>query len=187
MERKVKKLLTAVGILTGLSVAAIPLTSYAVSPSTKNGSVAVTIAPIITLEVSVDPASQGSSDEEMLLKLTPNMVGEGSFSAKVSTNKAYKLSLHATNTNLAYEGTAEEAAANFIPGTGNVTAGENSWGVKLASDSSYKAVPNAATVFYTGANPVSDAVTQFNVGIAAGPSLLQGRYSGTVIVTASNS
>lgn len=187
MERKVKKLFTSVGIIAGLSVAALPLTSYAVAPATKNGSASVTIAPILTLEVSVDAGSQGSSDEEMLLKLTPNMVGEGSFSAKVSTNKAYKLSLHAPDTNLVYEGTPEESATNFIPGTGNITAGENSWGLKLASADSYQAVPSAATVFYTGANPASEAVTQFNVGIAAGPSLLQGTYAGTVVVTASNS
>lgn len=187
MERKVKKLFITVGAIAGLSVAALPLTSYAIEPATKNSSVSVTIAPILTLEVSVDSGSQGEADDEMLLKLTPNMVGEGTFSAKVSTNKAYKLSLHSTDTKLSYEGTPEEAAAYYIPGTGEVSVGENSWGLKLSTSEDYQSVPSSATVFYTGADPVSEAVTRFNVGIAAGPGLLQGKYSGTVVVTASNS
>lgn len=186
MERKLKKLLIAVGLFTGASVAAIPLTSYAVAPATKNSHVSVTIAPILTLEVAVDPESQGSSDQEVFFKLTPNMVGEGTFSAKVSTNKSYKISLHASDTNLRYEGTAAESAANFIPGTGNIAVGENSWGLKLASSDAYSPVPSTITSFYTGNTPVTAATTKFNVGIAAGPNLMQGKYSSTVVVTASN-
>lgn len=189
MKKLLKKAFVTTAIITGAAVSLIPLTSYAEIVQTVPAHVAVQVVPAITLEV-VAKDHQGSSDNEILFSPAVNSTDEATFSAIVSTNQSYTLSLSGLDgqTAMYKDGytSATATADTQIPGTGQITAGQSSWGVKLASATNYSPVPSTVTEFYTGPDPVVTASTDFNIGMAIGPNLESGSYSGTLLITASN-
>lgn len=206
MKNKVKKILFAMGILTGFSAAMIPMASYAATSKTATSHVEVTVMPAISLEIVIDDPQDGDDtgdeggnsgeevgDGEENLVLFDNPVlgttNEAGFTAIVSTNQAYTLSINALDgqTDLLPAGMTSENApvGNKIPGTGNITEGSTSWGVKLGSATEYSAIPANITQFYESADPAQDAETAFTVGLATSVNgILSGTYSSTLVVTA---
>ncbi len=199
MKNKIKKSFFIVGVLTGLSAAFVPMTTYGAS-QTADSHVEVTVMPAITLEITIDGEEGGEGSEggeggdvtqEKKVIFDNPVLGttsEAGFTATVSTNQAYTLSLNALDgqTDLLPAGVSSENApiGGKIPGTGEIVDGKTSWGVKLASVADYSAVPATITKFYEGADPVQAEETQFKVGLAAGTDLLNGTYSSTLVVTA---
>ncbi len=188
MEKKVKKLFIATGVLIATLVASIPLTSYADSQDSHTSSVSVTVSPVITLEVLVDNDDPSTEAKDINIEVTPNMVGTGKFTTKVSSNKAYSLTLNARNgkTDMTLDSDPNGTTPNKIPGTGNVTQGTTSWGVKLSSAQDYEAIPATATEFHHSNQPVADDTASFDIGISVASNLVAGKYSGTLVVTATN-
>ena len=189
MKNIIKKIFIALGLLTGGLAALIPMSSYAeVMSKTTQSHTEVIVAPVITLELSIDDHQVDDKNEVLFDKPVLGTVDEAGFTATVSTNQAYTLSLNALDgqTDMLPAGVASEDAptGGKIPGTGDITDGATSWGVKLASDESYSAIPAVITKFYDGPDPVLDAETKFKVGLATGTGLLQGTYSSTLVVTA---
>lgn len=200
MKNKIKKLFLIAGALTGFSVALLPMTTYGAS-QTADSHVEVTVMPAITLEIAIDGQEEGGeggegsegggvTEEKKVIFDNPVLgtTSEAGFTATVSTNQAYTLSLNALDgqTDLLPAGVSSENApiGGKIPGTGEIVDGKTSWGVKLASAADYSAVPATITKFYEGANPVQAEETQFKVGLAAGTDLYNGTYSSTLVVTA---
>lgn len=202
MKNTIKKLLFSMGIVTGASVALIPMSTYAVT-RTATSHVEVKVTPAITLEVSVDvPEDSGDGTEtpgeggdpettpDRILFDNPVLgtTSEAGFTATVSTNQPYTLSLNALDgqTDLLLPGVTSETApaGGKIPGTAQIADGNNSWGVKLASSADFSEIPATITEFYEGPDPVEAAETKFTVGLAAGTDLLNGTYSSTLVVTA---
>lgn len=191
MKNKIKKILFSTGIMTGALVALIPMTTYASVKQTAPSHVEVTVMPAITLEVSIDGQTGDESTEEKKVIFDNPVLGttsEAGFTATVSTNQAYTLSLNALDgqTDLLPAGSTSETApaGGKIPGTGEIADGKTSWGVKLASAADYAAVPATITKFYDGPDPVQAEETNFKVGLATGTDLLNGTYSSTLVVTA---
>ncbi len=188
MQKKIKKLFLSLGALTGVLAALIPMTAYAEVSQTAPSHVEVTVMSAITLEVEVN--GEDPEDEHRVFFDDPVLgtTSEADFSATVSTNQPYTLSLNALDgqTDMLPAGTTSENAplGGKIPGTGEIVEGKTSWGVKLASDADFSAIPATITKFYEGADPVQGAETKFTVGLAAGTDLLDGTYLSTLVVTA---
>lgn len=191
MKNKIKKLFISTGIITGVLVASLPMTTYAVTSQTASSHVEVSVMPAITLEIVIDE-EDGDNDPDSKKVIFDNPVlgttSEAGFTAIVSTNQAYTLSLNALDgqTDMLPAGVTSESApaGGKIPGTGEIVDGKTSWGVKLASDSDYSVIPATITKFYDGPNPVQAEETEFNVGLATGTDLYNGIYSSTLVVTA---
>lgn len=214
MEKKFKIALASIGIVAGIMVAFVPLTSYAVEgdafqTNTKSeitigenkpsgdSTVSVRVAPVISLEVTVD--GNLDDDKTMAFTLAPNTTSSKDFTAKVTSTQKYTISVHADNKCDENENYDADAGCNKttmyhtddpvgssikgIVGDGKVVKGTSSWGIKLADKTDYSVVPSVATVFYTSDGPASQE-TKFSVGIAAGTDLIAGAYSNTIYVTA---
>ncbi len=188
MDKKLKKLFVATGILMAALIASIPLTTYADVQDDHDGSVSVKVSSVLTMEVIVPDDDPGTEAKDMNIDVTPNMIGTGSFSAKVSSNKIYTLSLNAKNgkTDMTLSSDPEGTTVNKIPGTGLVQQGQTSWGVKLHTADSYQAIPATSKEFYRSSQAIADETTTFDVGIAVGSNLLAGKYSSTLVITAAN-
>jgi len=191
MKNKIKKLFSLTGVVTGGLVALIPMTTYASASQTASSHVEVEVMPAISLEISIDGQESGETGDEKKVIFDDPVLGttsEAGFTATVSTNQAYTLSLNALDgqTDMLPAGVTSETApaGNKIPGTGEISDGKTSWGVKLASATDYSAIPATATQFYEGSDPVQAAETGFKVGLATGTDLLSGTYSSTLVVTA---
>lgn len=185
MKNKIKKSFFAVGIVTGALVALIPMTTYAATSKEATSHVEISVMSAITLEVAVD----GEEDQRVLFdEPVLGTTSEAEFTATVSTNQAYTLSLNALDgqTDLLPAGTTSEdaPAGGKIPGTGEIVEGKSSWGVKLSSGTDYEAIPATIAEFYEGQSSAQDEETKFTVGLATGTELLNGTYSSTLVVTA---
>lgn len=188
MQKKIKKLFLSVGVLTGVLATLIPMTAYAEVSQTTSSHVEVSVMSAITLEVAVDGEEPAEESRVFFDNPVLGTTSEADFSATVSTNQPYTLSLNALDgqTDMLPAGVTSENAplGGKIPGTGEIVEGKTSWGVKLASDTDFLAIPATITKFYDGTDPVQGAETNFTVGLAAGTDLLDGTYSSTLVVTA---
>lgn len=212
MERKIKHLGIAFGAAIAVATAFLPLTSYAAPTApegkeiadSRDGQVSVIVNSSISLEVFVkqddnvtnvtDP-STSENPAEMNLSLEPNMTTQGTFTARVNTNKSYQLSLSAPENGSVNLVSTNSSNRAVIPGNGKVvdpqsTPTESGWGVKLSTDSTWHALPATLenAVFFTQNSPLTDANndTDFNVGISIAGDIPRGTYKGSIVVTAAN-
>lgn len=213
MEKKFKIALATTGILTAAMVSFIPLTSYAAEDDfqtntkseitigenkpTADSTVYVRVAPVISLEVTVDGNLE--DDKTMSFTLAPNTIDSANFTAKVTSTQKYTLSVHADNkcdesadynasqgcnkTTMYHTDDVVGSTIKGIAGDGKIVKGNSSWGIKLADATDYSEIPSVATPFYTSDGPASQE-TKFTIGIAAGTDLIAGAYSNTLYVTA---
>lgn len=111
------------------------MTTYAVASQTVSSHVEVAVMPAITLEIAINDQEEGDDTESKKVIFDNPVLGttsEAGFTAIVSTNQAYTLSLNALDgqTDMLPAGmTSENApAGNKIPGTANIVDGQTSWG-----------------------------------------------------------
>lgn len=138
--------------------------------------------------ISVDAFSGTTGETGSPIVLSPTVIREGTFGARVIANTGYTLSLSASNGVTAMQ--HETNANGLIPATSNLVGGVAGWGIKTSGtvegEGTYKALTATPEVYYTSENtaPVTNAQTLFTVGIAASPNLPAGVYTGTVVITA---
>lgn len=203
MERKIKTLLVATGILMGGMVALIPLTSYATNMQMGDNCLQYQTGSLATIEGT---CVNRSGQTEVILNVQSLLIldaasgdtiaakgdetSTGTISATVRSSHDYTISLSSANPTLTDPNNADYS----IPATNNVVAGANGWGVKkdasvkTASDTDYTAVTSSPTVFFEG-DPTSlveggGQKTDLEVGVGVSPVLPAGTYSTTVTVTA---
>lgn len=195
MERKIKTLGIALGAVIAFATALIPLTSYAADDQedSRTGQVIVSVKSSIGLEVFVKEDDDGTPEDktnEMHLRLEPNMTTEGTFTARVTTNKGYTLSLSAADGGSV--DLKQNGGSAVIPGNGKVNVSNTSgWGVKVYTSDTYRALPatlSTEAVFFTQNSPSATANndTDFNVGVTIASDIPQGTYQGSIVVTAAN-
>lgn len=180
MKNQVKLGLVAGGILAGIASLA-PLTTYAATTDTKTSTVTVTVSPVLTLDSATNASLTADSAR----------VVDTTFSAKVTANKGYTISLH-TPTSTALKSTTT-GVTDTIPTAAALTAGTNGWGIKKKSaDNSttdatgYTALTTSPVQFYkaTSGTAAAGATTTFTVGVAIAPTLTAGSYTTNLTVTA---
>lgn len=186
---KMSKAIAVLGVVAGLGVAALPLSSYAVSDTASTtaqaivgDSIAITVADA-TVSIANVMANQD--------------VNEASTTLTVQTNNAngYQIQIEDTDSELALKtsdgsGTADGIAAG-IP-----TKGTNAWGFKASSNSSnvtiteegYRAVGGKAAPKIVGTAAAASAtdgdVISLTFGVTVDTTIAAGTYQDEVVLTA---
>lgn len=197
MEKMVKKLLVATGLIASAAVALMPLTSYAAQTVVNQAPFANGYAcndaqsgnecaraedgpTVVTVNVkpvlSIDATSGGH-----LIQVNPDMIGRGTLSAQIRSAMNFTVSLSAEVPYLQNE----ENSEYIIPANNTIEVGKSAWGIKKIGDTDeYTALTSTPAVFYTGPAQDNPEWIDFEVGVSAGPKLPQGFYSTTVTITA---
>lgn len=172
------KLLAAAGIVAGLSVAALPLTSYAA----ENVNINVTVGTGLQFSVDANTVSianlaSGDIDETMTTTTT------------VSTNNptGYKITVIDADTNNALTSGTGSSAYTIPAASGTLRAGTAGWGIKGGTQTNYIAVPASSgspATINTVNEPKDHHATTFHYGVATSPTQHSGTYTDTIIFTA---
>lgn len=209
MERKIQKLLVVAGALMSVSVALLPLTSYAAitDPEYSYGyecnqnlpqnhcasgnagptTVTVDVKPAIQMynaifdngNAELDPNDPDSATSGSI-QVYPDTVRTGRLAVDVRSALPFTITLSAAHPYLA---NAEDDSF-IIPARAEITVGKSGWGIKKSGAEGYTALTTTEQVFYDStANNVAQWIN-FEVGVAASPNIPQGTYSTEVTVTA---
>lgn len=191
---KMTKTIAALGVVAGLGVAALPLSSYAAQRE-------VEISANVLGSIAITTDAEGESDTATgtlhLGDVTPgSSVVSEALSVTVSTNsdKGYDLTLIDKNADASLVNKAD--ATQKIPTATTVAQGKTAWGVRGGDlgTSSWKAVPASGDVALTvkenaGGATLTDGsettVVTFGVSVAEG-AVAAGEYTSTVIFTATS-
>lgn len=185
---KMSKAIAVLGVVAGLGVAALPLSSYAASSQSKQAKIQVEVGGSISLEI--DQATDDTNDwADNTLDLGQVMVGgavkEGTLTAKVTSNEkvGYKLTMYATNEGK-MTGLLGNTIANEAPAQGS-----EGWGYKTETVTEWTKMPLAATpatINTANAGEAAlDASTDVTFGVSVDAGTEEDTYTGTVIFTAS--
>ena len=167
------KILITTGILAGIGVSGVSLTSYAANDSANT-------AVTVNLTVSDSIAISSNTNTINLGTIATNATTTSGKSAvlTVNSNNLSGYTVSAAGTSLA-GGTGTTA----IP-YGSVTSGTSAWGMSKTTDSGYGAITDIAT---TSAKSATSGDT-YTIYFGASTSATQetGTYSGTATFTATN-
>ena len=196
---KMSKAIAVLGVVAGLGVAALPLSSYAAggASNSKSAQVKAEVAGAISITVQ-EPSDTTLNDGDGvsfagdtldLGKLTINgAVSTGAMGVKVSTNNAngYTLTIKATTPGMVGSDGAEGftipavAPAQNTAGWGyKKTTTDTNWSVLSETDAELKKTTSAP-----GSESDPSEVTDIVFGASANSSTHDGTYTGTVIFTA---
>lgn len=191
---KMTKTIAALGVVAGLGVAALPLSSYAaiVTDSTN-----VTAQAIVGEAISV--TADAADDTVKIENVTANQdVAEGSTVLTIQTNNTsgYNLTIKDNDAVLALttDGTDE---ANGIPASATLTKGNKGWGFKTstategvsvsAAAQAYRAIESGTQIIAsraTGASVADGDKVTLTFGVVVDSSIAAGTYSDEVVITA---
>lgn len=196
---KMSKAIAVLGVVAGLGVAALPLSTYAAgSSASKNGQVQVQVEGAIAIDI-VEPTAANASGITLtdgLLNLGSLKVNgdpaTGAMGVRVATNNAsgYTLQIKAASTT---DMVGSDAAQGFtIPTNAAVAKGTAGWAYKGGDVTANTAISTtAATLKTTNAALTGTAVdgkatdtTDVTFTVAADNTTHEGTYTGTVVFTA---
>ena len=198
---KMSKAIAVLGVVAGLGVAALPLSTYAAgSSATKNAQVQVQVEGAIAIDIVTPTASEddttGVTLTGALLDLqTIKVNGDpavGTMGVRVATNNAtgYTLTVKAaTATGMVGSGNAQGFT---IPANAAVTKGTAGWAFKGGDITANTAISTTgSTLKSTSAAPTGTQVdgkasetTDVTFTVAADSTTHEGTYTGTVVFTA---
>lgn len=186
---KTTKIIAALGVVAGLGVAALPLTSYAANES-------------VTLTVTVDPAISLSHSGTTSLTIAPNNADltTASSTLRVSTNnlKGYKLTVNDADADASLVH-ATQNDKKIVTTTATPAAGTSSWAVQAGAaytgmgaglNTTWTKMPNntETPLVIRNSGAVTSAITnessvlKYGVGVADGQEA--GVYSTQIVFTA---
>lgn len=191
---KMTKTIAALGVVAGLGVAALPLSSYAVT----SDPLTVTAQAIVGESISV--TADASDDTVKIEGVIANQdVKEGSTVLTIQTNNTsgYSVSIKDADdvTALTTDGTS---ADNGIPASATLTKGNKGWGYKAsttttgvstAASADYRAIladqaPTTLASRSAGASEADGDKITLTFGVVVDSSIAAGTYSDDVIITA---
>ncbi len=157
--------------------------------------ISVTVPSIITLDVY----STDENNNVVDIVMDNNGSGTGQFTAKVSSNSAYNLSLSTIengHTDLRNDNTNTSVPALSTTSPIVTTNDKSWWGIKCTNNPSdstnckqtnYTGLTNylTPTLFYTSTQGANNNLTNFTIGIQTSPDLPSGTYSTSILITAS--
>ena len=171
---KITKTIAALGVVAGLGVAALPLASYAVNPTTVN------------LTASLDDSlSLDVTETELSFDLdNGGAVVTDTTAATVITNnaKGYDLNIKAGS-----GGTALTSGSYSIA-AGAAAQGASAWGYNTDGSSTYTGVTAEDVSIADSDAPtaVEGVTTTITVGVSADATQEAGTYTGSFVLTAAN-
>ncbi len=191
---KMTKTIVALGVVAGLGVAALPLSSYAqiVTDSTN-----VTAQAVVGEAISV--TADAADDTVKIEGVTANQdVKEGSTVLTIQTNNTsgYNVNIKDADavTALTTDGTD---TTNGIPASATLTKGSKGWGFKASTTTTGVAVSGAGQVYRaiettplalasrsTGASDADGDKITLTFGVVVDSSIAAGIYEDEVVITA---
>ncbi len=196
---KMSKAIAVLGVVAGLGVAALPLSSYAadedatVQAYSQSTSAEVQVVVGGAISISTD-ATDGKVDlEEMTLN---NVSTTKDLKVTVSSNSevGYGLTIKALTANAEGNGVLTNENGDTISSSANIAGGTSAWGYRLANAEAeggygaWTAVTGAPEEIHAHTAAAGDAemedVTTVNFGASANSTQQQGTYKGTVVFTA---
>lgn len=185
---KMSKAIAALGVVAGLGVAALPLSSYAVEPETADITVKATINSSIALTVTGNDESSYADSTLDLGVLTLGTLKSGSVKVNVKTNNAdgYTLGVKAKDGSADMKATSTGSVTSTIV-AGDPSNGETSaWGFHggdLGSASSWQTMTTTDQLLRAnGIRGTEDTVVTF--GVYAAGDQASGEYTVGVTFTA---
>lgn len=183
---KMTKTIAALGVVAGLGVAALPLSSYA---ATTNNPATVDVLATVNGTISMTVA-----DEEINVgTVTPGgEIASKSTTVTVSTNneKGYKLEMTDSDTNtnmLQIDANGDPLNGGASIPTGDMSTAASGWGYSVDNGTTFNSVPPLGGTPATIANSttaVTDEATTVTFGVKAASGQAEGNYKGTVVFTA---
>ncbi len=220
MEKKIRNLFVATGVIAGAAVSLVPLTSYAAESTgwcqadvDSNGNQvkydvsaygsgeiaqgyacdkAVSHPATTNVGFEVEPMiSIDAVSNNKVINLSPSSLGEGGFTATISANTPYTVSLSSDDNrmiNKAATGSNNDQTPAFIPASANPTAGVSGWGIKGGNLTSYQALTDQLVKYYDSGTEraLNGQNTDFQVAVGAAAGLPQGTYLTMVKITAAS-
>ena len=191
---KMSKAIAVLGVVAGLGVAALPLSSYAADePYSQSASADVQVEVGGAISISTD-ATDGKVDlEEITLN---NVSTTKDLKVTVSSNSevGYGLTIKALTANAEGNGVLTNENGDTISSSANIAGGTSAWGYRLANAEAeggygaWTAVTGAPEEIHAHTAAAGDAemedVTTVNFGASANSTQQQGTYKGTVVFTA---
>ncbi len=188
---KSTKIIAALGVVAGIGVAALPLTSYAAEND-------------VTVTVNVSSAISQNITSTNTVTLAPNAADTSTMkiNSSISTNDldGYTITVKDKDTNTALVHTT--TPAHTIPtGAGQPTAGTASWAVKAAAaysgqtaglNTTWTAMPASSASPLTlrnksaGAAVTTNEVSTLEIGVATAAAQPTGAYADTIVFTANS-
>ena len=179
------KTIAALGVVAGLGVAALPLSSYAVETGP------VTVRAEIDNSISVTSAS---NEVNLGTLIVNGPVSEGSVDVTVATNDSKGYTLTVKDADSVTDMVNSASATSKIP-AGVPAQGKSFWGVKGGTQGAYTPVTAAGvelakTTASTGTTTTEDGtlvngeITKVTFGVSAGTGLEAGTYEDDVVFTA---
>ena len=193
---KMSKAIAVLGVVAGLGVAALPLSSYAYDVPTETtvkttveGAISIAVdkstVDLGTLKLNGVATGTNAGDNELTVTVSGNSAT--AYSLKISAPSGNALMNSATNTSIP---AIAEAA-----GVATLTGGTNSWGYQVNGTGNWFGVPatgskDVVSVTDSDAGWTANAdkqvyTTKLAFGATAGSSLPAGEYKATVVFTAS--
>lgn len=184
---KTIKAFAILGVVAGLGVAALPLSSYAADPS-QDIKVQLTLDDYISCEMSKDAESTVTITD--IVNNGAAQTNSTSINVKTNSTKGYKVTIKSKTSETALVNTTEGVTAS-IPALGTAVAtiptGESAWGYKGGDITNFTGVTATdATLKTSEAKATSNDGDDIEVtfGAAASASQAPGTYEQTVVLTA---
>ena len=191
---KMTKTIAALGVVAGLGVAALPLSSYATIVS---NSTTVTAQAIIGEAISV--TADATDDTVKIENVTANQeAATGSTVLTIQTNNTNGYNVTIKDADAATALTTDGADAdNGIPASNALTNGTKGWGFKTATSTEGVTVSTAAQAYRaietstqtiasraSGASVTDGDKIDLTFGVVVDSSIAAGTYSDDVVITA---
>ena len=184
MSKTITKVIAGIGIVAGLGIATLPLSSYATD---------VTVSFEVKPTLAADPTicTTGATADAM----NANTVATVDCAVEYSANGGASVSIKDKDATLTLV-----SGANSIPvvsgNPANLTAGTPAWGYKFtattpgagtggltATSANYSAITASDVTVGTNDNPVTDAVGTFTFGAATAIDTPAGTYTDVVTIS----
>lgn len=182
---KMAKTIAALGVVAGLGVAALPLSSYA---ATTNNPASVDVLATVQGTVSMTV----SEEEVNVGQVMPG--GETASKSTIvtasSTNaKGCKVEMTDSDTNTAMlqiDANGDPKNGGGVIPTGDLTGTTSGWGYSIDNGTSYKAVPavNGTPAEIINTSDTSEKSSTVTFGVKAASDQAEGNYKSTVVFTA---
>ena len=180
--KKIAKALAISGVVAGLGVAALPLSSYALSPTAEgtNKTTHVTAYVVEAIALNADEAVEIGDGNTTLV---PGTSGTGTFDVEVATNSLKGFTLSATGGDLV------NANNDKISPNAAAAAGTQGWSIKGTegkAGTTAKALSSTSQILWTHAASTSviDETETFTVTVGTTDTTPTGTYEGEIVFTA---
>jgi len=205
---KTTKIIAALGVVAGLGVASLPLSSYAAASVSGNAKVNVTVTEAISMTIkgtdssstTVDQYSGATSGTDNLTGNTIN-AGPASSSTPIAPNSkvegtastfASKVTVY-TNDTAGYKLTVKGATAELkngsytIPASATIAAGTSAWAFQGGDITAWTAMKTTdQTIKSSGTKTTGGEATDVLYAVSTSADQAAGTYTDTLTFTATN-